>query len=302
MKSNASGKLVLELVGTSAAQQKVVIYLASLFKKASREKVAALVNRAPVVLIRRIPAYQAWLIIDHLKVLGAVASFIPNTAASLDLPCQTLSDHKTAGARETIARTKAANLSICSQCQQMFSEQEMLRYADLWVCASCKPVFIQKLREGEQIFGRMVYAGFWTRVAAKVIDGIIVLFINFSLSMILLMIFRGVARNETSFLINLLMNFGNLIYVVIAVVYFVIAVGYATLFLGRCSATPGKMACKVKVLVSDASRISYVRSLGRYFAEWASCAILGIGYLMAAFDNQKRTLHDRICATRVVKK
>jgi uncharacterized RDD family membrane protein YckC len=184
----------------------------------------------------------------------------------------------------------------------MFSEQEMLRYADLWVCASCKPVFIQKLREGEQIFGRMVYAGFWTRVAAKVIDGIIVLFINFSLSMILLMIFRGVARNETSFLINLLMNFGNLIYVVIAVVYFVIAVGYATLFLGRCSATPGKMACKVKVLVSDASRISYVRSLGRYFAEWASCAILGIGYLMAAFDNQKRTLHDRICATRVVKK
>ena len=29
--------------------------------------------------------------------------------------------------------------------------------------------------------------------------------------------------------------------------------------------------------------------------------ILGIGYIMAGFDEQKRTLHDRICDTRVIK-
>jgi uncharacterized RDD family membrane protein YckC len=28
---------------------------------------------------------------------------------------------------------------------------------------------------------------------------------------------------------------------------------------------------------------------------------LFIGYLMAAFDDQKRALHDRICDTRVVR-
>jgi uncharacterized RDD family membrane protein YckC len=30
--------------------------------------------------------------------------------------------------------------------------------------------------------------------------------------------------------------------------------------------------------------------------------ILLIGFIMAAFDDQKRTLHDRICETRVVQK
>jgi uncharacterized RDD family membrane protein YckC len=29
--------------------------------------------------------------------------------------------------------------------------------------------------------------------------------------------------------------------------------------------------------------------------------ILYIGYIMAGFDDEKRTLHDRICDTRVIK-
>ena len=38
----------------------------------------------------------------------------------------------------------------------------------------------------------------------------------------------------------------------------------------------------------------------RYFAQWVSALILMIGYFMAAIDEQKRALHDRICDTRVV--
>ncbi|HET6371045.1 MAG TPA: RDD family protein, partial [Nitrospiria bacterium] len=41
---------------------------------------------------------------------------------------------------------------------------------------------------------------------------------------------------------------------------------------------------------------------GRYFAEILSGIILCIGYIMAAFDDEKRALHDRICGTRVIKK
>jgi uncharacterized RDD family membrane protein YckC len=33
-----------------------------------------------------------------------------------------------------------------------------------------------------------------------------------------------------------------------------------------------------------------------------SAILLGIGYLMIAFDDEKRALHDRICDTRVIKK
>ena len=32
-----------------------------------------------------------------------------------------------------------------------------------------------------------------------------------------------------------------------------------------------------------------------------SIVMLGIGYLIAAFDDQKRTLHDHICDTRVIR-
>jgi uncharacterized RDD family membrane protein YckC len=61
------------------------------------------------------------------------------------------------------------------------------------------------------------------------------------------------------------------------------------------------MACKLKVVTADNDRVSYPRAFGRYFAEILSGLILLIGYIMAAFDDQKRTLHDRICDTRVIR-
>jgi uncharacterized RDD family membrane protein YckC len=61
------------------------------------------------------------------------------------------------------------------------------------------------------------------------------------------------------------------------------------------------MACKLKIAVTDGSRLSYLRALGRHFAKYLSGMILLIGYIMAAFDDQRRTLHDRICETRVVR-
>jgi uncharacterized RDD family membrane protein YckC len=77
---------------------------------------------------------------------------------------------------------------------------------------------------------------------------------------------------------------------------------YASFFIGKFAATPGKMICGLKVVMGDGTRVSYGRAIGRYFAEWLSGLTMGIGYIMAAFDDEKRALHDRICDTRVVKK
>jgi uncharacterized RDD family membrane protein YckC len=82
----------------------------------------------------------------------------------------------------------------------------------------------------------------------------------------------------------------------------IIPAAYTTWLLGKYGATVGKMACKIRVVKADGSSISYLRALGRYFAEWISGMILLIGYIMAAFDSEKRTLHDRICNTRVIMK
>lgn len=89
---------------------------------------------------------------------------------------------------------------------------------------------------------------------------------------------------------------------ILNVLQIAIAATYTTWFLGRYGATLGKMACKIKVVTADGERVSYARACGRHFAEFISSLILFIGYIMAAFDNQKRTLHDRICNTRVVRK
>jgi uncharacterized RDD family membrane protein YckC len=62
------------------------------------------------------------------------------------------------------------------------------------------------------------------------------------------------------------------------------------------------MACKLEVVTADGGKVSYGRALGRYFSTWLSSLICAIGYIMAAFDGQKRALHDHICNTRVIYK
>ena len=87
----------------------------------------------------------------------------------------------------------------------------------------------------------------------------------------------------------------------LGLVHFAIAISYEVFFLGKYGATPGKMACKLRVVMPDGSPISYGRAFGRFFAYILSKLILMIGLLIAAFDGEKRALHDHICGTRVVR-
>src|SRR4051794_16532780 len=36
----------------------------------------------------------------------------------------------------------------CAECQRSFPPDELLRYENMSVCAACKPIFFQKVREG----------------------------------------------------------------------------------------------------------------------------------------------------------
>jgi uncharacterized RDD family membrane protein YckC len=92
-----------------------------------------------------------------------------------------------------------------------------------------------------------------------------------------------------------------IIQLISTILNFIIPAVYESWFVGKYAATPGKMACKLKVVMSEGDRVSFARAIGRHFAKYISGLILGIGYIMAGFDEQKRTLHDRICDTRVIK-
>ena len=76
---------------------------------------------------------------------------------------------------------------------------------------------------------------------------------------------------------------------------------YEAYFLTTKGATPGKMALGLKVIRADGGPITIGLAVGRYFASFLSGITLCIGYIIAGFDAQKRSLHDHICATRVIR-
>lgn len=179
---------------------------------------------------------------------------------------------------------------VCAECGRSFPVDEVIAYAGKHVCGACKGVFFQRIKEGAALPGELAYAGFWIRFAARFLDGIILGVVSFAIQMALGAVL-GVASEgqELTFL----------------AIYYIFSLGigiaYPTFFLGKYGATPGKMVAGIKVVRPDGEAITYGRAFGRYFAEIISGIIFGIGYLMAAFDDEKRALHDRICDTRVVR-
>ena len=187
---------------------------------------------------------------------------------------------------------------VCAECGRMFPIAETVRFGKANVCAACKPVFLQKLSEGAKInTGELNYAGFWIRFGAKIIDGLIIglpMVVIFFIVMIPVMSQNRGNSNPSpvmAFLPSLLQ-----------LAFLFVNMCYQIFFLGKYGATPGKMACKIRVVTSDGSPISYGRATGRFFSEILSGIICDIGYIIAAFDGQKRALHDHICNTRVVEK
>ena len=79
-----------------------------------------------------------------------------------------------------------------------------------------------------------------------------------------------------------------------------LSLAYEVYFLTTKGATPGKMAVGLKVTTADGGPISVGLAVGRYFAKILSSLTLCIGFIIAGFDREKRSLHDHICGTRVV--
>ena len=187
----------------------------------------------------------------------------------------------------------APHEAACSECGKIFSKQEMVAYGGIHVCAGCKPVFVQKLAEGVRLSSAALnYAGFGIRFGAKMLDGIILGLVF--LPPLFYFAYKSVGSKEPA-------QF-PILQAAVQLLYVCANVGYQVFFLGKYGATPGKLACKLRVVTPDGGPISYARAAGRALAEMLSGLICYIGYLMVAFDGEKRALHDRICQTRVVYK
>jgi uncharacterized RDD family membrane protein YckC len=185
---------------------------------------------------------------------------------------------------------------VCSQCGGVFPMQDTIQVGNARVCANCKPVFVQKMREGLSVeqAGMLRYAGFWTRFAARFLDGILLGIVNNLINFAFGMGIAGISNSASPSTGLALLPFVALF------INLFICMTYETLMIGKFGATLGKMACKIRVVMPDGGKVSYPRSLGRYFSTLVSTLTCFVGFIMAAFDGEKRALHDRICDTRVV--
>ncbi len=139
----------------------------------------------------------------------------------------------------------------------------------------------------------IIYAGFWRRVGASLIDTIILLLVMLPL---LFMLFGSDYFNsETDE-----MGFSSPLDVMIN---YIIPIGITIFFWVKFRATPGKMllGCIV-VNAQTGENLGVGRSIVRYFAYFISTIVLFLGFFWVAFDKRKQGWHDKIAGTLVLRK
>ena len=62
-------------------------------------------------------------------------------------------------------------------------------------------------------------------------------------------------------------------------------------------ATPGKLACGIKLTNLAGERVGFGRASARYFASWITSVTFLVGYLTVAFTEKRQSLHDLIART-----
>lgn len=140
----------------------------------------------------------------------------------------------------------------------------------------------------------VLYAGFFTRLSAYVIDsiiiGVILLFVK------LPKLFIAVMNPDMILFKPFIFKFSfmDIVFYLLGLTYFVLM----TYFFG---ATLGKKLLKIKVCKENNEKLTlidvlYRESIGRYL----SALVMFIGYIMIGVDSKKRGLHDILCDTLVI--
>ncbi len=151
------------------------------------------------------------------------------------------------------------------------------------------------------------YAGWWQRVGASVLDGLIA--IPFAIPGVIVLLagptevnFRengvdgaGFYEEPTGGTIGLAV----LLYLVGIVAYLI----FYCRRVSRVGSSLGMSATGYRIIdARSGANISMGKSVGRFFARYLSALPCYLGYLWPLWDSENRTFHDMIAQTRAVRK
>jgi len=131
--------------------------------------------------------------------------------------------------------------------------------------------------------GELEYAGFWSRVAALIVDNAIVMI--FGLALLIAAAFVGAGA----------VAIANVAWMLVAILY------WPLMESSERQATIGKQLLGIQVTDANGARLTFVRSLLRNLAKIISSLPLGLGYVLAAFTARRQALHDILAKCLVVR-
>lgn len=206
---------------------------------------------------------------------------------------------------------------FCTYCGNIIPADHLVRIGGRNVCAACKPRYVQQVSEGLTAPVKVPVLGARTvmvpdndladpgaRLVGFLLDS---LFAKVPVIVVMLLFFilvgvmesktgQGSPNSQTTEMVIGLIFMG-LSLMVVAWIFF-----YWTYFIGKRGATPGMKIMKVKMVRADRTPVTYSRALGRtVLLHVINGCTMGLTNITAFFDNEKRTVVDMICDTRVVR-
>ena len=141
----------------------------------------------------------------------------------------------------------------------------------------------------------LVYAGFWVRFIAYVIDSIVVIAPITAVGLAHNLVFARVPDDDTLLVVTSLLLAAFTL------------VGWwlyeALMTSSMKGATLGKRAMGLRIVTADGTRLTIARATARMFLRIMNSAFVpfGIGFLLISLNMRKRALHDFMADTLVIK-
>jgi uncharacterized RDD family membrane protein YckC len=165
------------------------------------------------------------------------------------------------------------------------------------VCISCgRPLHSAGQAPGGELAAageEISYASFWERLAALILDGLL---LGLFLAGVFEALWAGLAATDGAS-----MPAGLLDVLPTLLVWLALGAYFILMESSERGATLGKRALKLRVVDRGSKRLGKGRALARFLGRILSSSLLYIGYLIQPFNERKQALHDMLAGTLVVR-
>jgi uncharacterized RDD family membrane protein YckC/DNA-directed RNA polymerase subunit RPC12/RpoP len=196
-------------------------------------------------------------------------------------------EQKSASRSRRGAGQPSGETTNCSMCGEEMDVGEV-------DCPACGEPIAGHAKSRRENPNNLVYAGFWLRFVAWMIDSLILAVPTSAIVAVCVMQFPNAAWG---LLLELTPGWMYELLILLLLWPY-----YSMMESSRFQATFGKILLGLIVTDMNGERVSFGRASGRHWAKVFSSYCVMLGYLMAGFDDKKQAWHDSISSCLVIRR